>query len=106
MIGVGFPDLRYGQGTDLRSHLAGDFYVGGDHLRIGRLDDRKQFPRFADRLFQIGSFQADAFAFAVDLITEIVVAALASLIDGPGFQFDAVKFGIHFAPSHDLLPND
>ena len=44
MIGVGFPDLRYGQGPDLRGHLAGDFYVGGDHLRIGRLDDRKQFP--------------------------------------------------------------
>ena len=45
MIGVGFPDLRYGQGPDLRGHLAGDFHVGGDYLRIGCLDDRKQFPR-------------------------------------------------------------
>ena len=61
----------------------------------------------ADRDLQATVFSyADAFAFAVDLITEIVVAAFAGLIDGPGFQFDAVKFGIHFAPSHDLLPND
>ena len=86
--------------------LAGDFYMGGDHLQIGRLDGRQQFPCFADGLFLIGGFQADAFAFAVDLIAEVVIAALAGLIDGPGFQFDAVKFRIHFAPPHDLLPND
>ena len=77
------PPLKNGDITGLRGQLAGDFHAGGDHLRIGCLDGRQQFPRFADGLLLIGGFQADAFAFAVDLLTGIVVAAFAGLIDVP-----------------------
>ena len=51
------------------------------------------------------SIEVDTLAFAVDLIPEVVGAAFLRLIDGSGFKFDAVQFGIHFALSHSQFPD-
>jgi|GEM_PF-2133768 len=46
---------------------------------------------FADGFFLICGFQADAFAFTFDLVTEIVITAFAGLVNSTCFKFDAVK---------------
>ena len=43
---------------------------------------------FFESFFLIGGFQADAFAFMLDLVTEVVVAAFLFLIDGSDIKFD------------------
>ena len=104
VAGVGFPDVRQRQGFGLRRKFSRHLDMRGDDFQIGRLDGRQKLFRFADRLFLIGGFQAYALALFVDLIPEVVGAALLRLIDGAGIEFDAVQFGIHFALSHSLFP--
>ncbi|MEI3002128.1 MAG: hypothetical protein V8T86_14715 [Victivallis sp.] len=65
-----------------------DFDVGGDDFLGGSLNNREQFPGFFESFFLIGGFQADAFAFMLDLITEVVGAAFFFLVNGSDVEFD------------------
>ncbi len=90
MGGISFPDLRYRQRFGLSRQFAGNLYMGGDYFQIGCLNRWQQCLCFADGFLLVGGLQAYAFAFTLDLVTEIVIATFAGLVNCTCFKFDAV----------------
>lgn len=69
-----------------------------------KLANGEQFPGFFESFFLIGSFQADAFAFMLDLITEVVGATFLFLINGSDVEFDFAFLSHLTHSSYDKIP--
>ena len=88
VLGVDVPDFGERQRAGLFHEVPCHFDVSGDDFFRSCLNDREQFPCFFKSFFLIGGFQADAFAFMLDLVTEVIGAAFLFLIDGSDIKFD------------------
>ena len=88
VFGVDVPNFGERQRACLFHEMPCDFDVGGDDFLGGGLNNREQFPGFFESFFLIGGFQADAFAFMLDLVTEVVGAAFLFLVNGSDVEFD------------------